>query len=626
MGASTSSRPPHGGPSRPAEPSRRPASALPRRLPLLLALALVPAALGLFAAAPAPAQTDNRPSVQFREVTYVISEVYSTPLRVEVTVTPALSVASTVQFRISSSQTTHRADYNLAGLRRVGTAPGVTGTWYVDLPAGATSRSVYLWPVRDKLTEDNENVVFNLVSIDTANAPYKIGTPASTEVVLLDDARGPNPDSSGVFGALPWVATLTVQDVSRSRGSNPMATRKKKDTDGNYIACTDNNGLADNESCVHGFVYEKVLLSSISGTTSFPSVGCRNDREHGDQCFPPHALTDNGFRDGSVGYRIAGVTLSGETLTFTLDRPLTEPLKAAATLTVNNTTVLRLADASHINGAYQWGGTGLSWSADNPVDQVVLRLERSSGQILGGEGPGSGEEEQRDPLTAAFETVPEEHDGHSAFTLDVRLSETVGKFSRSPRVSSFAVTQGRVTNVEQVGAGLWRVTVQPASSDDVTVTLAGGRDCGDEPSGAVCAPDGRALSNTSSATVGGPEPQKQIAEYEPQEQIVEYEPGPVVNLQLSVKGKKIIVSWEAPASGGAVDNYIAHLKPADGTDGKKTRRPNAGKTTTTFRKLEPGATYKVWVRAQNETGKGERVYASVTLPDGIIQGGEGEQH
>ena len=91
-------------------------------------------------------------------------------------------------------------------------------------------------------------------------------------------------------------------------------------------------------------------------------------------------------------------------------------------------------------------------------------------------------------------------------------------------------------------------------------------------------------------------------------------PGPVVNLQLTAKGKKVIASWDAPADGGAVDGYIAHLKPADGGNGK-THRPNAGKTTTTFRNLKPGVTYKVWVRAQNDAGKGERVHGSITLPE-----------
>ncbi len=590
------------------------------------AIALVLTAALALTARPAQAQ-DNRPAVVFAEVTYVIQENDTSGLFINVKITPALSTASRVKFTTSGTAT-RNVDYTITGLTKVWSGPNhwSATTEYVDLPAGATSVTLKFQALPDKLTENNESAVLSLTSIDAANAPYKLGNPASTEVVVLDNLTGPNPDSAGVSGALPWTATLTVKDVSHERGSSPMVTRKKKDA-GQYIACTDNSGLEANESCVHGFVYEKVALldedsmSIISGTTSFPMVGCQNDHKNGRQCYPPHALSDNGFSDGGSAHRVLGVVLSGGTLSLSFDRPLSDALKAVAKLTVDGSTELRLADATQFGSSYHWGNTGLTWTTD-PAQSVSLRLERVS-QQRGGEGPGSNEEAQRDPLTASFETVPAKHDGQSAFTLNVRLSETVGKFSRSPRASSFAVTQGLVTNVEQVGAGLWRVTVQPASSDDVTVTLAGGRDCDDEPSGAVCARDGRALSNTSTATVGGPPPQpepveqEQEPEPEPQSQqtaeAVET-PGPVVNLQLTVKGKKVTVNWDAPTSGDAPTRYIAHLKPADGGTGK-THRPQAGKTTTTFRNLEPGVTYKVWVRAQNDAGKGERVHSSITLPE-----------
>ena len=102
------------------------------------------------------------------------------------------------------------------------------------------------------------------------------------------------------------------------------------------------------------------------------------------------------------------------------------------------------------------------------------------------------------PLTASFEDVPAEHD-RKAFTFRVRLSETVGNFSKSPRASSFDVKRGSVRNVTQVEAGLWQVRVRPSSSRTVEVTLAGGRSC--DEAGAVCTPDGRPLSNTVTATI-----------------------------------------------------------------------------------------------------------------------------
>ncbi len=112
------------------------------------------------------------------------------------------------------------------------------------------------------------------------------------------------------------------------------------------------------------------------------------------------------------------------------------------------------------------------------------------------------QQQASEPLTAAFEGAPEEHDGKAAFALEVRFSEALGETASAPAAASFAVTGGRVKDVRKVASGLWRVRVAPKSWKDMTVTLAGGRACG--AAGAVCTADGRALTNTSSMTIGGP--------------------------------------------------------------------------------------------------------------------------
>ena len=112
------------------------------------------------------------------------------------------------------------------------------------------------------------------------------------------------------------------------------------------------------------------------------------------------------------------------------------------------------------------------------------------------------QQQRTEPLTAAFEGAPEEHDGKAAFALDVRFSESLGETANAPAKASFAVTGGKVKDVRKVESGLWRVRIAPKSWKDMTVTLAGGRAC--DAAGAVCTADGRALSNTSSASVGGP--------------------------------------------------------------------------------------------------------------------------
>ena len=108
---------------------------------------------------------------------------------------------------------------------------------------------------------------------------------------------------------------------------------------------------------------------------------------------------------------------------------------------------------------------------------------------------------QAAPLTAAFENVPSEHDG-TAFTFDLTLSDTPGA-GNLPVAASFKVAPGKAS---VSGSGTrYAVTVTPKAANawkDVTITLNGGRACGEE--GAICTADGRALSNTSSVTVSGP--------------------------------------------------------------------------------------------------------------------------
>ena len=105
-------------------------------------------------------------------------------------------------------------------------------------------------------------------------------------------------------------------------------------------------------------------------------------------------------------------------------------------------------------------------------------------------------------------------------------------------------------------------------------------------------------------------------------------PGPVTGLEVVATGDGVTVSWSAPETGGAPDGYIVHIRPEGGAEGSgRTKTPRAKRTSVTFENLEAGRTYQVWVRAENEAGKGVRVHASITLPEPEQQdpGDQGEQ-
>ena len=67
-------------------------------------------------------------------------------------------------------------------------------------------------------------------------------------------------------------------------------------------------------------------------------------------------------------------------------------------------------------------------------------------------------------VTVAFGNVPPEHDGRTAFALDVQSGS-------KPAAEAFTVTNGKVTGVESLDPVLWRVRVKPKSWKDVTVAL-----------------------------------------------------------------------------------------------------------------------------------------------------------
>ena len=125
----------------------------------------------------------------------------------------------------------------------------------------------------------------------------------------------------------------------------------------------------------------------------------------------------------------------------------------------------------------------------------------SSVEVTITDGGAQQQQQRTEPLTAAFANVPSEHDG-TAFTFDLTLSEAPGA-GNLPVAASFKVAPGTAS---VSGSGTrYTVTVTPKAANawkDVTITLAGGRACGE--AGAVCTADGRSVSNTSSATVGGP--------------------------------------------------------------------------------------------------------------------------
>ena len=116
-----------------------------------------------------------------------------------------------------------------------------------------------------------------------------------------------------------------------------------------------------------------------------------------------------------------------------------------------------------------------------------------------------------EPLTAAFEELPEAHDGETAFSFRIAFSEAVAVTPEAMRTHALAVGGGAVTGATRVDGetGIWEITVTPDTQEALSISLPPVSDCDAE--GAVCTSDGRSLSTWAAAIVTGPGPETEPA-------------------------------------------------------------------------------------------------------------------
>ncbi len=154
-------------------------------------------------------------------------------------------------------------------------------------------------------------------------------------------------------------------------------------------------------------------------------------------------------------------------------------------------------------------------------------------------------------------------------------------------------------------------TVTGVSAGDVAITHAVSGTDPDYTDGTIIV---QSTAVTVPALQQGPAEPPSMPQGATTEGVVSPLPGPVLEMELAAAADGLTVSWSAPETGDAPTRYIVHIKPVGGGKGA-TKTPKPGKTSVTFRGVEEGQTYKVFVRAVNEAGKGPRTYAIITLPE-----------
>ena len=123
------------------------------------------------------------------------------------------------------------------------------------------------------------------------------------------------------------------------------------------------------------------------------------------------------------------------------------------------------------------------------------------------------------PLQVRFVSWPKRHDGRKQVDVRVAFSEPVERSPEEVGEYGVRVGGGEVTSVREVDDReneledrevAWEFEIEPDSDELLTVSLEAGRPC--EEAGAICTPDGRALSEGIWTMVRGPDEDVELTE------------------------------------------------------------------------------------------------------------------
>ena len=190
------------------------------------------------------------------------------------------------------------------------------------------------------------------------------------------------------------------------------------------------------------------------------------------------------------------------------------------TLTADTSPIDDEDGLTNVSYSYQWiaggtdidGATGSTYTltASEQGQTVQVRVtftdDADNEETLTSEATAAVVAAAPAPLTAAFQDLPDSHDGSTTFTFRVLFSEDVGISYVNMRDDAFSLSEGDVTGARRVDGrnDLWEITVEPDDNSDVGITLPANRSC--TTTGAICTREDspRQLTNSPTATVTGP--------------------------------------------------------------------------------------------------------------------------
>ena len=441
-----------------------------------------------------------------------------------VTLNPASEESVTVDYATSNGSANAGDDYTAK-----------SGT--LAFTAGQTSKTIQVSIIDDTIDDDNETFTLTLSSPNGAQISDATGTgtisnsepvedpPAQDPVVLLTasfanvpaDHNGSNftfqlSFSENVEAGYArirdhafTVTGATIDSASRiTQGSNQGWNVEVNPTGNEAITIT----LPETTDCdASGAICtddSRKLSHPTSATVAGPpaiSVGDATAQEaEGATLEFSVTLSHASSRTVTVDYATSdGTAQAGSDYTA-----------ASATLTFNAGETSQTVQVTVLTDQEDESQETLTLTLSNP-SQATLDDATGTGTIENGESSSGTQEDPpaEDPpvvlLTASFSNMPATHNG-SEFTFDLAFSEDFPLSYVTLRDDAFTVDGGNVENAQRKVPGsnqTWTITVKPLGAGTISIALPETTDC--NATGAICTADERKLSNSTPASIAGPQ-------------------------------------------------------------------------------------------------------------------------
>ena len=422
------------------------------------------------------------------------------------------------------------------GLPAIDGTPQVGQTLTADTSAiddadGLTTVSYeYRWSAMKTVVDENTGFsldVISLLSGDTSSTytlgPADAGYTFTVRVTFTDDEGNNESLTSEATEAVAATVPAAPQSLSVAAGD------QDQELEASWQAPSSNGG-----SAVTGYKVQWKEATDSWDTAADVSEATETGTTHtitsltGGVEYAVRVIATNDVGDGPASTEAKGTPAGG------VSEQVVEPENSAPTglpgisgtpqvdqtLTADTSPIDDEDGLTNVSYAYQWiaggsdidGATGSTYTltASEQGQTIQVRVtftdDADNEETLTSAATVEVAAAAPASLTAAFQDLPDSHDGSTAFTFRVLFSEDVGISYVNMRDHAFSLSEGDVTGARRVDgrSDLWEITVEPDDNSDVGITLPANRSC--TTTGAICTREDspRQLTNSPTATVTGP--------------------------------------------------------------------------------------------------------------------------